>query len=371
MSSSPSVDPLGRLIGMAYDAALMPELWHGVAQQMAKAFGGCSAILRFGSVQTGLAVISATDNMVLGQGHAELAKYWRANDWFSQAAVRNGVGHIANTRDLIEDARLRQSAYYNDWLRVLGIDKAVGGVLEVPEWGQVVIGVHRAPGTPHFEEKDVAWVSQWVRHLTQALYLQHRLGLLAGHQSLQDHLLAACGEAIFVIDEQLRILQATPAAERALRSARFLSSMQGRLHLRTVGVQQTLACAVKGLVGNDPGAACRLYLDDGNGARAMAAVSPLQASERSPAGGLALVHFCEADQRSIEPEQLKHLFALTSAEARVVARLAEGACVDSIALELKVQRNTVQAHLKKALSKTGTRRQVELVALVCRACLAS
>lgn len=61
---------------------------------------------------------------------------------------------------------------------------------------------------------------------------------------------------------------------------------------------------------------------------------------------------------------LQQLFELTPAEAAVVARLATGRHPPQIATELGVQPNTVAAHLKRALAKTGAGRQAALVALV-------
>ena len=61
--------------------------------------------------------------------------------------------------------------------------------------------------------------------------------------------------------------------------------------------------------------------------------------------------------------ELRSLFALTPAEARVACHLV-GETVDEIAEALHVGVATVRSHVQHLLAKTGTRRQSELVRLL-------
>ncbi|MFT3713822.1 MAG: helix-turn-helix transcriptional regulator [Archangium sp.] len=67
---------------------------------------------------------------------------------------------------------------------------------------------------------------------------------------------------------------------------------------------------------------------------------------------------------SLTPQSLQERFGLTRAEARVVRRLAEGRSIKRIAEELKVSPETARTHAKRAMQKTDTHRQAELVSLV-------
>lgn len=64
------------------------------------------------------------------------------------------------------------------------------------------------------------------------------------------------------------------------------------------------------------------------------------------------------------PQVLQSRFGLTRAEARVVRRLAEGSSIKTIAEELRVSPETARTHAKRAMQKTDTHRQAELVSLV-------
>lgn len=61
---------------------------------------------------------------------------------------------------------------------------------------------------------------------------------------------------------------------------------------------------------------------------------------------------------------LQSRFELTRAEARVVRRLAEGRSIKRIAEEFHVSLETARTHAKRAMQKTDTHRQAELVSLV-------
>jgi DNA-binding CsgD family transcriptional regulator len=66
------------------------------------------------------------------------------------------------------------------------------------------------------------------------------------------------------------------------------------------------------------------------------------------------------------PKTLKQLFGLTFAEARLAFHLAQGSTPNEIARILRVSRTTVRSQLGSIFSKTHTKRQAALVALLGR-----
>ncbi len=84
-----------------------------------------------------------------------------------------------------------------------------------------------------------------------------------------------------------------------------------------------------------------------------------------PAGSLLLRCRSHRLQR-IDAPIARQLFDLTLREAEVASALAEGHTTATIAAQLGVQTNTVQAHAKAAMTKIGVSRQAELVATLWR-----
>jgi len=85
-------------------------------------------------------------------------------------------------------------------------------------------------------------------------------------------------------------------------------------------------------------------------------------SELGQAGAIAIVTLFR--RRVASARQLMQLFGLTAAEAQLARALAHGRTAEGYARAQGVAVSTVRSHLRAALVKTGTRRQLELVSLI-------
>lgn len=65
-------------------------------------------------------------------------------------------------------------------------------------------------------------------------------------------------------------------------------------------------------------------------------------------------------RRGPAEELLRAMFGLTPAEARVARSIGEGEAIGSIAKKAALSRETIRTQLASVLSKTGTRRQIDL-----------
>jgi DNA-binding CsgD family transcriptional regulator len=82
---------------------------------------------------------------------------------------------------------------------------------------------------------------------------------------------------------------------------------------------------------------------------------------------LALVSVVDPELGSAEPtERLRAYFGLTRTEARVAAELVAGLDAREIADRLGMALNTTRLHIAHLLSKSGTNRQGEFIALASR-----
>ena len=65
-----------------------------------------------------------------------------------------------------------------------------------------------------------------------------------------------------------------------------------------------------------------------------------------------------------DEDSLRRLYGLTRAEARLAGCLVRGDRIEEAAEHLKVSTSTARTHLKHIFSKTGTKRQTDLVRLL-------
>jgi DNA-binding CsgD family transcriptional regulator len=197
------------------------------------------------------------------------------------------------------------------------------------------------------------------RQLTEAALNQLRSSVVvvdeAGHVEFANR----AAEALFSEADGIRI------ANGALRCDQGATAKSLRRHLRE---------ALEHSSGVREAAGGTVPIRRPSGRRTLSAlVAPLARrlgrslglwNDEAPA---AIVVFSEPERVDDSPEPLlRELFGLTSAEARVVWALARGLSPEEHAEEAGVALSTVRWQLKQAFSKTDTRRQAELVALVLR-----
>jgi DNA-binding CsgD family transcriptional regulator len=98
-------------------------------------------------------------------------------------------------------------------------------------------------------------------------------------------------------------------------------------------------------------------------------VSPIHYSRSTFApnrpSAILLISDPESKIEGIEPA-LRHLYALTIAEARVAVILMQGKSLSAVCDQFHIRRTTARTHLRNLFNKLGVARQAELVAVLNR-----
>ncbi len=98
---------------------------------------------------------------------------------------------------------------------------------------------------------------------------------------------------------------------------------------------------------------------------------PRHAAARGPLRNSAIVMLRDSDRRSHIPvHNVANLLRLTPAEATLATRLSEGFTLTEIADLGGVKHNTLRSQLQAIYSKTGAKRQGDLVRLICNSAAA-
>jgi len=97
-------------------------------------------------------------------------------------------------------------------------------------------------------------------------------------------------------------------------------------------------------------------------------VSPLPSHSSLRKGGAAAAVLITDPEEGValDSRALRELFGLTPAEIRLCIALVKGKSVEEYAHEAAISSNTARTHVKRIYSKTGVRRQSELVRLLLR-----
>ncbi|MGH6840664.1 MAG: helix-turn-helix transcriptional regulator, partial [Methylocella sp.] len=177
--------------------------------------------------------------------------------------------------------------------------------------------------------------------------------------------LAIIGLPALVLDDRGKVLAANHFIEAMTGHVRWQA--RDRVSLTDRAADQLLreAIATIDLAG---GSSVRSFpvRDAGTQAMMVAHVVPIRLSARDIfvrcAAALVLTPVTLPDAPPVELVQ--SLFDLTPAEARVARGLAAGDTVENIASARGVSQNTIRAHVRGVLEKTGCNRQVDIVALL-------
>jgi DNA-binding CsgD family transcriptional regulator len=351
------MDP--ELVDRIYECSLVPELWPGVLDELAKiaeSSGGTLFIkktdLQYWTASPGS--YKRAEKMVNG------GWFWRGQLLARAFAVRH-AGFLTDL-DVFAPEELDQEPIYRDFWRPLGIGWAVGTVLPIPTGETVLLFMSRWTERGPFERDIVQRLDELRPHLARSALMSARLQLERAR--IASETLAALGLPALVLNEQGKVLAANSLIE-ALGSYVQWRAFD-RISLKDKAGDKLLRDAIAAI--DLVGGSVRSFPVRDTGAEAMmvAHVIPIRLSARDifVRCAAALVLTPVTTPQAPPVELVQSLFDLTPAEARVARSLASGKTVADIATDGGVSRNTILTQLRGVLEKTGCNRQADVIALL-------
>ncbi|GAB3628280.1 helix-turn-helix transcriptional regulator [Pandoraea terrae] len=356
-----TVDRFGELLGLIYDAALEPARWTRCFEEICTEFSAnyVSLIVRRGTPEgLGLIFSGAGDRRVIQGGNP-----YHALSPFSALPLNK----LVTIGDLLSEAEWRASPYYTDWCAPQGVFHVMA--VDFAAADQAVYGfrITRPETAPRFSSEDRALCERLVPHLRRALNLYQSTHQDKQIGSLYSQAMVQLMVGLVVLDENGMVLECNPIA-RAI-----LDAGDG---LKIVGNQLTASYA------NDNRKLQRMVREVLRVPSQMGLIEAMSVSRPSGRAGWGVVvralspdEWTDSKHRPTvavfvrDPEGASHppvrlaqqLFELTPAETSLAIQLANGLSLEEAAEALNIRRNTARAHLRSIFSKTGVRRQTELV----------
>lgn len=366
----PNIDlaTLNRLLFRVYEAALDPRKWQDALDAISLAAGNINVHM-FGFDHTGDVALG---NIWSGYDPDFIASY-RAHYGNVSPRARGfaslAPGVISRAGDLAAPDSYLRSEMYNDWVRpqddMLG---GGGGVLLRDNRRMIVFGANiRARAVDRLEDDWLALAGLLMPHLQQAIHLGRALGagLPAGTSAATATLLLTENGALLdanaaAMDLMQRdtILRIGPTGKPTFRDATAAAALRRGL----TAVRQGTPLGGAFPCGREPdgtvhyGRFAHFRPDE---------TSALQVQLGVPVSTpcLLLTVTRHAADRSID-QVLASQYRLTAAELAIARGIADGLSLAELAAQRRVSIHTVRDQIKAALTKTGTRRQSDLVRLV-------
>lgn len=357
-----SVDRFSHLLGLIYDAALDAKKWVRCFEELCGAFSAnyVSLIVRpsLPVEEAGLIFSGSEDRRLLDTNNPHLAL---------SPFTGLPLDKLVTIGDMLSEAEWRSSVYYQAWCAPHGVFHVMA--VDFAAADQAVYGFRltRPEDAAPFSSDDRALCERLVPHLKRALNLYQSTHQDRRITSLYSQAMVQLMVGVIVLDETGLVLECNPIARAILNTGDGL---------KIIGNQVTASYAtdnrkLQRMVTEALRAPSKVGLIE-----AMAVSRPSgQASWGVVVRLLATDEWTEGKHRPTvaifvrDPEGASHppvklaqqLFELTPAETALAIQLTNGLSLEEAAEALNIRRNTARAHLRSIFSKTGVRRQTELV----------
>lgn len=360
-------DELTSLLEHIYEAALDDEVLATLPAQIAQFVGGRSCVIQRHEADGSCELLSF--NHFGAELAAEYARHFAGSDPWVHALRQNSHGAVVSVDRYLGRSEYMSSFGYNEFARKNRLDMihCVGTVSPLPGNAFVGFAVHRGLRQSAFDVAEEQKLQALFPHLRRLLMLRARIGAADRKAETADGMFAQLPVAILLLQSDARVVYASEQALALLARGDGLAwAPGGRVRAERQSDSQALRSEIARASSRMAGGA--LQVQRSSGARALQLViAPFAPRDALANQGAMILAVDPESQAAGLADVLIDLFGLSKAEARVAAALAEGKTLPMIAEMNGVKLSTVQTQLKRALDKTGARRQTDLVALVSRA----
>ena len=345
------------LLDRVYEAAVCPETWPALLQDLAE-YGGAR----------GAALVCWQDGAYAGwwlspgiEAAADyLASEISARSLLPARLMQANAGRFVADHELVSEAEFMADPYVTHCAPAIGMLRAAGTGIHLPTGEFVILQLMRRQGEGGFAPASLARLDRLRPHLARAAVMAARWRL----ESLRAMVCAleAVGLPAAVIGARSRVVCANRGMEAF--DDRILRRGDDRIALSHPAAARSLEAALEGCARGDASRARSIAIPGSDQASpAVAYVAPVRRHPRDPfAGGFALLVATTLDAAGPAAELVRALFDLTASEAKVASELVAGRNADEIAGRQGLSRETVRSHVKAVLTKSGCTRQAEFVA---------
>lgn len=352
-----------QLLENVREASLDGLSWHAVTRSVSLAFD--SPAVAFYGQSTDAASFKETAIVGIGDPYIEAYRSRfsrRDNPWLAAStfwepgAIRTerALQRVTGNRNV-----LRDSGYYQDWIRPQGFRHSMSVVVDRDHDGYLKLTLYRGADQRGYDEGDERRFAALCRQMHLLIDLAPRYQLAKNLAALSLRALDCLDFGVVLMSESGEVLELNQPARALLEGGIGLSIRHGRLRATTPGADRRLQVllassstakdAPRKLLLRQPEAAVPVTL------------TVLSGSLRFGAAGRLL--FISAPTHAFDQRLalLSERYRLTPVELALCRGLLEGASLRQAGAQAGLSYETARWYLKQVFAKTDTHRQAELV----------
>jgi DNA-binding CsgD family transcriptional regulator len=362
---------LSSVIGDIYDAAIDAGLWQQVLGRICNYVGGYAAVLFWhdAATQNAQALHLFNDNPNFTRLYFE--KYLPMDPFFPASSfIEPGI--LCGSTEIVPQAELEQTRFYQEWIKPQGIVDAIAVNLEkgVMRSSFLVIRTDANYGMADDRMRDR--IAALVPHLQRAVAIGRLFDRSQAAERLLTETLDRVEAAVFLVGADGAISFANDPGKKMLAGATLVRKDGDALHAVAADTDRILHDIFVAAKRGDASVGLRgvaVPLAGSSSDPWFAHVLPLTSGRRQQTGhdltAVAAVFIRKTAPNAPPPlEAIATRYGLLPSEIRVLDAVAKVQGVKPLADLLGISQATVKTHLHNLFRKTGTRRQSELVKLV-------
>jgi DNA-binding CsgD family transcriptional regulator len=349
-----------QLIDMIYESSFIPERWPELLDRLAEVIEASFGWLTVFNAQS--ETLWQASPLARDAVQKVVNEGWALKGLFGQHVLTNRHPGFLIESDIFTPEQLDVEPIYRDLLRPSGFGWGAATVIRMPTGDNVLAGLSRSNARGAVESKYIQILDNLRPHLARSIMISAQMQF--EHARAASEALALIGLPALILDEQGRVLAANSLIEamtdciqwRARNHVALLDSAADKLLRQAIGLfPQEAALPIRSFPVREDSIATKVMH-----------LIPVRRSARDIFVRCAavLVVTPVALPQAPPVELVQSLFDLTPAEARVARSLASGETVEAIASARGVSQNTIRAHVRGVLEKTGCNRQTDVVALL-------
>ncbi|MCW5736792.1 MAG: hypothetical protein KIS73_21890, partial [Enhydrobacter sp.] len=264
--------------------------------------------------------------------------------------------------------------FYNDFLRrKVSMYHAAGALMTLGGGRVGIVGIHRPKDHEEFSDRDIVTLGRLLPHLRASLQLRQRVQVAEATTASALEALDRLSGGVFLLSAT-GLLHANRIAEEILRANDGLAPGIGGLRAASRAEDARLQALIAGARATTQNSAAprtaggRVRIRRPSGRRAyMVAVMPygrsLSFAGKAKPG--AIVFVTDPTRRPVlTQDALMVQFGMPPAEAKLVIALVSGISLPDYGVQAGISYHTARALLARALARTETSSQLDLVRLV-------
>ncbi|MBF4521422.1 helix-turn-helix transcriptional regulator [Acinetobacter towneri] len=365
------------IIGSIYDAAIDVSLWPQVIEKIVKYTNSKTAIF------TALDQFSPSYDFLYSHNIPDEAleaycderirvidmqlhrTLWKESDVGETASL--DLSHYA------DDPDSDKYIFYQRCLNPTGISYISAVLLDQGSHRWAVLGLHRAPEAPPYQQKELDFLKYLGVHLRRALQIHRQISLVQQDNLGLYHLLDHLKTGIILLDHNLRLNYCNPLAQRMMEQGSCLDlDLHNRLKTN-IGDQsrldQLLSSALLGRSVTNTDVGGVLALSDQKGRQLMLTVVPfshLKNVQQQDVGQhhVAVLMTDKNQHYTLSKAYLQQSYQLSKREFELCELLVNGYKLEEIAEHCGITLSSVRTYFKNIYEKTSCTSQIELMHLL-------